>query len=99
MTGDAGAVTGATIGIGQTVVCYQFFLPRLSEVRRADPGEPGMRGDVLLGQAAAGAVSLAVAGLLAWLTGSAVPVYATLFVALVIAGFYQLAMNGNGVQS
>lgn len=97
MSADPGAVTGAAISIGQTVGAYQFFLPRISDVRRSDPDESGMRGDVLLGQLAAGAVSLSVGILLAWMTGSAVPVYATLFVALVIAAFYQLALNGKGV--
>lgn len=95
---DPSAVTGATIAIGQTVVAYQFFLPRLSEVRRAPVNDPGMRGDVILGQLAAGAVSLSVAGLFAWMTSSAVPVYTSLFVAVVIAAFYHTAMNGQGVQ-
>lgn len=90
---DPGAVSVSAIAIGQTVVAYQFFLPRLQEVRRADPGDPGVRGDVLLGQVGAGAVSLAVGIMLASLSGSPVPVWATLFVAAIIAGVYHYAMK------
>lgn len=97
MAGDPAAVTGATISIGQTVVAYQFFLPRITDVRKAAPNDPAMRGDVMLGQLAAGAVAISVGVLFAWMTGSPVPVYVTLFVALVIAAFYQFALNGNGV--
>lgn len=94
---DPGAITGATISIGQAVVAYQFFLPRIGDVRKSDPSDPAMRGDVILGQVAAGALTFAIGLLLAWMTGSAVPVYAALFVAFVIASFYHLALNGKGV--
>lgn len=97
MAGDPGSVAASTIAIGQTVASYQFFLPRLNEVRQASPHDPTMRGDVLLGQVAAGVVSASVGVLLAWMTGSPVPVYVTLFIAVVIAAFYQFAMNGNRV--
>lgn len=89
---DPGAVSVSAIAIGQTVVAYQFFLPRLSEVRRADPGEPGTRGDVYLGQIAAGGVSLAVGVLIAVISGSWVPVWVTLVIAGIVAGVYHYAL-------
>lgn len=94
MMADPGALTASSVAIGQTVFAYSYFLPRLSEVRRADPGDPAMRGDVLLGQVAAGSVSLAVGGLVTWMTGSSIPVLTTLAVAGVIAVIYQYAMSG-----
>lgn len=94
---DAGALGASSIAIGQTVVAYQFFLPRLSEVRRADPDDRLMRGDVLLGQVAAGAVSISVGGMLTWLTGSRIPLLTSVFIALVIAGLYHYAMNGGAL--
>lgn len=93
MRGDPGAVSVGAIAIGQTVASYQFFLPRLADVRRAQVGDVDWHDDVVLGQAAAAAVSLSVGVLLAWMTGSAIPVLVTLFVAGVIAAFYQFAMN------
>lgn len=90
---DINAVGVSSIAIGQTVVAYQFFLPRLSEVRRAEPSDPLMRGDVYLGQVAAGALSISVGGMLAYLTGSQVPLYTSIVIALVIAGTYHYAMR------
>lgn len=88
---DAGAVSASAISLGQTVTAYQFFLPRLSEVRQADPGS--VRGDVLLGQVAAGALSLATGALLSSMTGSPMPTYTALFIAVIIGGVYQYAMT------
>lgn len=90
---DVGALSASTISMGQTVVAYQFFLPRLPEVREAPADDPTMRANVLLGQVAAGAVSISVGAMLAWMTGSPVPVYTALFIAFVIAGIYHYAMN------
>lgn len=92
---DPGMVSISAIAIGQTVVAYQFFLPRISEVRRADPSDAAMQGDVVLGQIGAGAVSMAVAVVVAVLSGSAVPVWVALVVAAIIAGIYHYAMNGS----
>lgn len=94
MPADPGALQASTISIGQTVVAYQFFLPTLREVRQADPGDPKMRGDVFLGQVAAGSVSLGVGVLLGWMTGSKLPLVVSAFIALVIAGLYHYALNG-----
>lgn len=94
MPTDPGALQASTISIGQTVVAYQFFLPTLREVRQADPNDAKMRGDVLLGQVAAGSVSLGVGVLLGWLTGSKLPLMVSGFIALVIAGLYHYALNG-----
>jgi hypothetical protein len=89
---DSGAVAASTIAIGQTVTAYQFFLPRLSDVRRADSGEPEVRGDVVMGQLAAGALSIGVGAMISWLTGSAIPVMIALFTAGIIAAIYHYAM-------
>lgn len=97
MAADPAGMTAATVSIGQTVFAYSYFLPRLSEVRRADASDPLMRGDVMLGQLAAGSVSMAVGVLLTALTGSQTPVVATLFIAVVIAVIYQYALNGTRV--
>jgi hypothetical protein len=92
---DAVAVSAATISLGQTVTAYSFFLPPLREVRKGDPADADIRGDVLLGQIAAGSLSLAVGVLLSWMTSSPYPVYTALFIALVIAATYQAALRQN----
>lgn len=91
---DAGVITAATVTIGQTVAAYSYFLPPLREVRQSDSNDPTMRGDVLLGQVAAGSVAMSVGVLLTWLTGSSVPTYTTLFIAVVLSVIYQYALGG-----
>lgn len=87
----------AAIAIGQTTFAYSFFLPKLSDVRRASDDDDSIRGDVVLGQLAAAAVSISVGAMLSWLTGSAVPTYTTVFIAIVIGFIYQFALSGGRV--
>lgn len=96
MSADAGGIAAATISLGQTVGAYAFFLPPLREVRKGDPSDPDVRGDVVLGQVAAGSLSLAVGVMLSWMTGSPYPTYTALFIALVIAVVYQYALRVEG---
>lgn len=93
---DANAISASVVSIGQVVVAYQFFMPRLGEVRRAEPDDANMRTDVLLGQLSAGALTIAVGVMLASLTGSAMPAYVAVCIALVIAVAYQYALNTRG---
>lgn len=91
---DSNAYAAATVSLGQTVVAYTYFLPRLSEVRRADPDDPYMAGDVRLGQIASAALSGGIGALLSWMTQSPVPIYVAAVVAVIIAAVYHYAMNG-----
>jgi hypothetical protein len=97
MAVDPGGLSSASIAIGQTVFTYSYFMPPLRDVRKADRGDPDMRGDVLLGQLAAGSVSMSVGMMLTWMTGSRAPVMTTLFIAFVIGVLYQYALNGTRV--
>lgn len=93
MMADASAVGLASLSIGQAIPTYSFFLPRISEVRRADPSDPAMRSDVYLGQVAAAAMSISVGGMLTMLTGSQVPLWTSVIMALLIAGTYHYALE------
>lgn len=93
---DPTAVAAASIAVGQTVAGYQFFMPRLSDVRKADPNEPDMRGDVLIGQLAASALSIGIGATFTVLTGSKIPLWVSIFTALIIAGAYQYALSQTG---
>lgn len=97
MMADPGALTSASIAIGQTVYAYSYFLPKLSDVRKAGADDMEMRGDVLLGQVAAAGVSSLVGLLLTWMSGSKVPLIVTLAIAAFIAGVYQVALTGNRI--
>lgn len=92
---DPASISAASISIGQTAYLYAQFLPPLREVRQNN--DSSTRGDVLLGQVAAGSVSLAVGILLSYMSGSYLPTMTTLAIAAIIATVYQYAMNGNKV--
>lgn len=94
MTADAAALTASTLALSQTMASYATFMPPLREVRQAGPNDASMRGDVRLGQIAAGALSLGVALVLANMTGSTLPVTAAVAVALIIAIVYEAARRG-----
>lgn len=91
MITDPATLSAATLSIGQTVVAYQAFLPRLADVRKGD--DPDTRADVVLGQFTAGGVSLLVGVLLSWMTGSPVPVMVSVMMALLIGFAYHYAMS------
>lgn len=91
---DANGYAAATVSLGQTVIAYTYFLPRLSEVRRAQPDDELMRGDVRLGQIAAAALSGGIGITLSYMTQSPLPVYVAAFIAIIIAVVYQYAMSG-----
>jgi hypothetical protein len=91
---DGAIMAAATVSLGQSITAYSFFLPAIREVRQANPRDAQMRGDVRMGQLAAGAVSLSVGVMLAYLTGSIIPLAVTVLTGVVIAALYETALNG-----
>lgn len=91
-------LSASTISLGQTVVAYQFFMPPLRDVRRASSADGDMRTDVVLGQVAAGSLTIAVGAMLSMLSDSSMPVFVSIFIALVIAACYQYALNTQGAE-
>lgn len=94
---DANSTAVAITSLSQTFVAYTAFLPPLREVRRGSLDDPGIRGDVRLGEAAATALSLGIGFMLGQLTGSSLPLWTTVIVAGIVIGIYELALNGERV--
>lgn len=97
MAVDGAAMSAAVVSLGQSIGAYQFFLPPLREVRKAGPNDRNMRGDVRLGQLAAGVVTVAVGAMLGYLVQSRVPVYVAVVMGLVVAALYEMALRGEGL--
>lgn len=89
----------AALAAGQALSSFTTFLPRLSEVRKADPGDPGMLGDVRLGEVAACAVSIGIGVIASSLSGSPIPMYAAAFIAIILIAVYETALNGTDIFS
>lgn len=63
----------ASLSIGTATSAFMGFLPKFSDVRRADPDDAGMAKDIRLGIFAAVAVSVGTGVIVSSLSGSPVP--------------------------
>lgn len=88
----------ASLAAGQTLSSFASFLPRLSEVRKANAAaEPDIVGDVRLGEVAASAIAIGVGVIASSLSGSPVPMYAAALVAVILIVVYEIALRGDRV--
>lgn len=79
------ALGPASISIGTATSAFMGFLPKFSDVRRADPKDDGMAKDIRLGQIAACAVAMGTGIIISSLSGSPVPaLVAALMCALLV---------------
>ena len=88
------ALGPATLALSQTIGAFQFFLPHLSEVRKHTPeDDPSLAGDVRLGEVAACALAMGVGIITSSLTGSPVPLYASLVMCGVLIAVYETSLR------
>lgn len=87
---DLGA---ATIALGQTVGAFQFFLPRLSDVRKSTMDDVDMVGDVRMGELAAGALCIGIGAMVSSLSGSPYPAIVSVATAGVLCLLYENALR------
>ena len=93
---DANMLGPVSLSVTQAVGSMQFFLPRLADVRKADPvANPDMVGDVRLGEVAAITLTTAVGAIIASMTKSAVPLVAAMFTSFILVCVYETALRGN----
>jgi hypothetical protein len=89
------ALGAATIALGQAVGAFQFFLPKLSDVRKAGSGDLDMVGDVRMGEVAASALTIGIGAMVSSLSGSPYPAMAAVAVMVVIVVLYETALRGD----
>ena len=86
----------ATLGVTQGITAFTTFLPRLSEVRKADPVvDPAMAADVRLGEIAAVTLTVGIGVITSSLTGSPVPAYTALAMSLVLVALYECTLRAD----
>lgn len=89
-------VGAATLAASQGFSAFQFFLPRLSDVRKANAEtNPDIVGDVRLGEVAALTLSIGIGAIVSSLTGSTVPAFVALLIGLVLVFIYEAALTGD----
>jgi hypothetical protein len=82
------ALGPASISIGTATSAFMGFLPKFSEVRRADPNDVGMAKDIRLGQIAACSVAMGTGVIVSSLTGSSVPAIVAGIMCLILVWCY-----------
>lgn len=86
----------ASLVVSQSFSAFQFFLPKLSDVRRADPvNNPDIVGDVRMGEVGAITLAVGVGAILSNLTGSVVPSFVAFIMVAVLVCLYEAALRGD----
>jgi hypothetical protein len=84
----------ATLSVTQGITAFSSFLPRLSEVRKASiSSDPDIAGDVRMGEVAATTITLGMGLIASSLTGSTVPVVASVLMSTVLICIYESALR------
>lgn len=85
---DANAAGIATLAITQGFTQFNVFLPKLSEVRKATPGD-SIASDVRVGELAAVAGTMGVGLIASSLSGSKLPAIVSAIVCALMLGIYE----------
>lgn len=93
---DSSVIGPATLAASQGFSAFVQFLPRISDVRKADPTvNADMRGDVRFGELAAASVTIGTGLIVSALTKSNVPTMVSIVVSLGFIALYESALRGN----
>lgn len=86
----------ASLAASQSITAFQFFLPKLSDVRKVDASSnPEIVGDVRMGEVAAIALALGVGAITSSLSQSPVPMFAAVVMVAILVCVYEAALRGD----
>lgn len=85
------ALGPASISIGTATSAFMGFLPKFSDVRRAEPDDEGMTRDILFGQIAACSVAIGTGVIVSALSGSPIPAFVSVLMSAILVWCYQNA--------
>lgn len=89
---DGASIGVATLAITQGLAQFNVFLPRISEVRKAAPGDD-VSADVHVGEIAAIAGTVGVGLITSSLTGSKLPVVVSVIVCVLMVLVYESVLR------
>lgn len=93
---DPGILGPATLAISQGFTAFSQFMPKLSDVRRADPkADTGTAEDVRIGEIAAVSVTIGMGIIMSSLTGSPVPAFVAVIVSIGLVMLYESTLRRN----
>lgn len=86
------AMLGVTAGINT----FQTFLPRLTDIRKANPAtDPAIVGDVRMGEVAGATLTLGIGVIASSLTKSSIPTLTALVMCGILICVYESALRAN----
>lgn len=85
------AMGPASLSIGTATSAFMGFLPKFSDVRRADPNDEGMAKDIRLGEIAATAVAMGTGLIVSSITGSPLPTVVAALMCILLVWCYESA--------
>lgn len=87
----------AALAMTQSYAQFSTYMPRLSEVRRADPStDPDIAADVRVGAIAALVGSLGVGVMVSTISGNKLPAYVSLISSLILITMYEIVLRSRG---
>lgn len=90
------AIIGITMqAVSQAASAFAQYVPKLTDVRKAEPGDASMIGDVRIGEIAAVTLTLGVGVVASGLTGSPVPSIIAALMCVVMLWLYESALRGD----
>jgi hypothetical protein len=85
----------AAIALTQTYAQFQSYMPKITDVRKADPFDTEMIGDVRMGEIASLIGSLGVGLIVSSITGDPTPTYVSVGVSLMLIALYEYTLRAN----
>jgi hypothetical protein len=86
----------AMIGVTSGIQAFQNLLPKLSDVRKADPvNNPDIAADVRMGEIGGVALTLGIGVISSSLTKSPLPTMTALMMCIVLVAVYESALRAN----
>lgn len=93
---DPSLLGPSTLAVSQGLTAFQSFVPKLSEIRRADLAtNPDLAADVRLGEVAAVTLTMGVGAIASSFTKSNAPVLTAAFVCIIMVCIYESTLRGD----
>lgn len=100
MAVEGNIIGAATLSMTQSLALFGSFLPKFSDIGRANPDvDTDIVKDVRLGELAAVLMTLGIGGMTSALTGSAVPSVVALLTCGGLVMLYEYALRSKGVSN
>lgn len=86
-----------TLAITQSVGLFGMLLPKFTDIKQADPGNPEFATDVRVGEIAASGLTIGIGAIVSGLTGSPIPALVSVVMCVFLMFLYERALNYRGV--